>query len=166
MVDAATVIRSRCPPGWPTATTSRCAAWATPGRAAARRATCIVLIEEKDHEVFERDGDDLHLELPVSFGRSRSAGEIEVPTLGGATHPLDVPAGTQSGKCCACAGKGLPRLRGAAGRPARAPARVDAVASCRRRGKQLFEELSKLEEGRTPKPGKSLFDRVKDAFGG
>ena len=124
-----------------------------------------VHIEEKDHDVFERDGDDLHVDVPIAMSRAALGGEIDVPTLGG-TQKYSVPAGTQSGKAVRLAGHGLPRLRGRGKGDLHAHLRVWTPAKLSARGKQLFAELEKLEEGKTPQPGRSLFDKVKGAFGG
>jgi molecular chaperone DnaJ len=63
-----------------------------------------------EHEVFQRDGDDLHAELPVSFATAALGGEVEVPTLEGrATVP--VPEGTQTGKTFRLRGQGIQGLR-------------------------------------------------------
>ncbi len=123
-----------------------------------------VHIEEKEHDIFERDGDDLHVEVPVSMSQVALGGDIDVPTLGGSARH-NVPAGTPSGKIVRLAGQGLPRLRGRGKGDLHAHLRVWTPAKLSARGKQLFEELAKLEEGKAPKPGKSLFDRVKGAFG-
>jgi len=124
-----------------------------------------VHIEEKEHDVFERDGDDLHVEVPIAMSKATLGGEIEVPTLGAPARYV-VPAGTQSGKTVRLAGQGLPRLRGRGKGDLHAHLRVWTPGKLSARGKQLFEELAKLEEGKAPKPGRSLFERVKDAFGG
>jgi molecular chaperone DnaJ len=124
-----------------------------------------VHIEEKEHEVFERDGDDLHVDVPIAISRAVLGGEIEVPTLNG-PQKYNVPSGTQSGKAVRLAGHGLPRLRGRGKGDLHAHLRVWTPAKLSARGKQLFAELEKLEEGKTPQPGRSLFERVKDALGG
>ncbi|HOX88692.1 MAG TPA: molecular chaperone DnaJ [Burkholderiaceae bacterium] len=62
------------------------------------------------HDVFQRDGDDLHAELPLSFATATLGGEVEVPTLEGrATVP--VPEGTQTGKTFRLRGQGIQGLR-------------------------------------------------------
>ena len=55
-----------------------------------------VIVKVKGHEVFRRDGYDIHLEVPVSFYLAATGGEIKVPTLNGSAS-LKVPAGTKSG---------------------------------------------------------------------
>src|SRR6185503_4688142 len=74
----------------------------------------IVLIEEKEHPVFDRDGDDLHLDVPIAFAVAALGGKVQIPTLGDPVS-LDVPAGSQSGRVMRVRGRGLPRLRGGQG---------------------------------------------------
>ncbi|HVL07802.1 MAG TPA: molecular chaperone DnaJ [Burkholderiaceae bacterium] len=69
-----------------------------------------VEVHIKPHPVFERDGDDLHCQMPISFATAALGGEIEVPTLGGkASFP--VPEGTQGGKTFRLRGKGIKGVR-------------------------------------------------------
>lgn len=74
-----------------------------------------VVIHVKKHEVFERDGNDLFCEIPVSFFKMTLGGELMVPTMEGKAS-LKLPAGTQSGTVFRLRGKGMPILnRGAKG---------------------------------------------------
>jgi molecular chaperone DnaJ len=123
----------------------------------------IVLIEEKPHGLFQRDGDDLHVELPVSFVVLSLGGKIEVPTLEGAAAHLDVAAGTPSGRVVRVKGRGLPGLRGGKGDlMARLMVFIPGRLSAAER--KLLEELGKSEGLKPPKPGRSFSERVKDAF--
>ncbi len=125
----------------------------------------IVGIEEKPHPVFDRDGDDLHFEMPVSFVVMAQGGKVEVPGLQGTPASVSVSAGTQSGHVVRVKGRGLPRLRGGQGDLF---ARLIVWVPERLSGadKKHLEELGRAESMRPPKPGKSLFERVKDAFAG
>jgi molecular chaperone DnaJ len=67
-------------------------------------------IRLKKHDIFERDGDDLHCVVPISFTRAALGGEIEVPTLQGKAA-IDIPEGTQAGKQFRLRGKGLKGVR-------------------------------------------------------
>jgi molecular chaperone DnaJ len=90
-----------------------------------------------------------------------------VPLLGDTTKSYNVPAGTQSGKTIRLAGFGLTRLRGRGKGDLYAHLQVWTPSKLSSRGKQLFEELSKLpDETRVPKPGRTLLDKVKGAFRG
>lgn len=65
-----------------------------------------VVIHVREHEVFERDGDDLHCELPISIGEATLGGQIEVPTLEG-KKTIKIPPGTQSQSTIRVAGAGV-----------------------------------------------------------
>ncbi len=67
-------------------------------------------IRIKKHEIFERDGDDLHCPVPISFTTAALGGEIEVPTLAGKAA-IDIPEGTQPGKQFRLRGKGIKGVR-------------------------------------------------------
>ena len=127
-----------------------------------------VHIEEKEHDVFERDGEDLHVEVPIAMSKAALGGPIEVPLLGGGTKSYNVPSGTQTGKKLRLAGHGLERLRGRGKGDLFVHLRVWTPTKLSSRGRQLFEELAQQpEEAKVPKPGKSsLLDKVKGAFGG
>ena len=121
----------------------------------------IVLIEEKPHAVFDREGDDLRITVPVSFATMALGGPVEVPSVIGASARLEVPAGTSSGQVLKIKGRGIPHLRGGSGDLL---ARVVAWVPPRLSGtdKKLLEEMKRSETFRPPAPGKT--DRVKDAF--
>ena len=67
-------------------------------------------IRLKKHAIFEREGDDLHCQMPVSFTTAALGGEIDVPTLGGKAS-IDIPDGTQHGKTFRLRGKGIKGVR-------------------------------------------------------
>lgn len=67
-------------------------------------------IRLKKHNIFERDGDDLHCVVPISFTMAALGGEIEVPTLAGKAA-IDIPEGTQAGKQFRLRGKGIKGVR-------------------------------------------------------
>jgi len=69
-----------------------------------------VEVHIKPHSVFERDGDDLHCQMPISFIEAALGGEIEVPTLSGKAS-FEVPEGTQSGRTFRLRSKGIKSLR-------------------------------------------------------
>lgn len=125
----------------------------------------IVLIDEKPHPVFDREGDDLSLDVPIAFTTAALGGKVEIPTLDGSPASLTVPAGTPTGQVFRLRGRGLPSLRGGRGDIA---ARVivwvpDRLAAAERK---LLEEIQKSDGLKPPRPGKSLFERVRNAFTG
>jgi molecular chaperone DnaJ len=125
----------------------------------------IVLIEEKEHDVFDRDGDDLLVDVPVSFPVATLGGKVEVPTLDGEPGHADVPSGMQSGHVVRVKAKGLPSLRGGRG-DIRARLVVWVPPRVSANDRRVLEELKRSDSFRPPRPAKNLFERVKDAFAG
>jgi molecular chaperone DnaJ len=125
----------------------------------------IVLIEEKPHPVFDRDGDDLRVDLPVSFVTAVLGGKAEVPLIDGTSTTLNVAAGTASGHVVRLRGKGLPSLRGGTG-DLLVRLRVWVPSRVSGEDRRLLEQLGRSEGLKPPGPSKSIFERVKDAFGG
>lgn len=70
-----------------------------------------IFLSIKPHEIFERDGPDLHCEVPVPFATATLGGQVEVPTVSGGRAKVTIPAGTQSSRQFRLRGKGMPVLR-------------------------------------------------------
>ena len=71
----------------------------------------ILTVNVKPHPVFTRDGDNLRMELPVSFAEAALGAEVSVPTLGGQPVRVKIPAGHSVAACCACAARAWRRRR-------------------------------------------------------
>lgn len=69
-----------------------------------------VQISLRQHELFTRDGDDLHCEIPITMATAALGGDIDVPTLDG-TASLRIPDETQTGKIFRLRGKGITGMR-------------------------------------------------------
>jgi len=82
------------------------------GRKGGKSGDLYVRIFVKRHPIFERKGDDLYIETPISFTQAVLGDEIEIPTLEGKKILLKVPAGTESGKILRISGKGIPHFSG------------------------------------------------------
>jgi molecular chaperone DnaJ len=127
-----------------------------------------VQIHIKPHQVFQRDHDDLHCEMPVSFTIAALGGEIEIPTLDGLAK-IKIPAETQSGKVFRLRGKGIKGVRSHGHGDLMCHVVVETPVSLTERQKELLRELEtiNLQDGSRHNPrAKSWMDRVKDFFGG
>ncbi len=124
-----------------------------------------LFIHVKPHALFRRDGDDIVVEVPVSFAQAALGTELEVPTLDGKAR-IKVPEGTQPGTLFRLRGKGIPRLRGY-GRGDQ-HVRVNVVIPKKVAGKQreLLREYAKLAGEEIGHHDKGIIDKMKDALGG
>ncbi|OHD77257.1 MAG: molecular chaperone DnaJ [Spirochaetes bacterium RIFOXYC1_FULL_54_7] len=113
-----------------------------------------VFIHVRPHEFFERDGYDLYCAMPISISKAALGGEITVPTIDGKKVKVSIPAGTQYGKMLRLREEGVPGANGGARRgDMYIKLMVQVPAKLSRRGKELLEELQKVEgENDAPKP--------------
>lgn len=70
-----------------------------------------IFVSVKTHEVFERDGDDIHLRVPIRMTTATLGGAVEVPTVEGKRMKVTIPEGTQTGKQFRLRNKGMPVMR-------------------------------------------------------
>ncbi len=124
---------------------------------------CLVFIEEKEHEHFTRDGDDVILQLPVGFAQATLGAEIEVPTLQGKAL-LKIPPGTQAGRVFRMNRKGIPDVNGRGVGDQLVQVLLWTPQDLSRREHELFAELAELERERVESGGQSFFDKVRKAF--
>ena len=126
-----------------------------------------VQISIKEHAVFQRDHDDLHCEMPISFATAALGGEIEIPTLDGAAK-VKIPAETQSGKIFRIRGKGIKGLRSQAPGDVLCHVALETPINLTAKQKELlreFEMATKDHGDRHNPRAKSWMDRVKEFFG-
>ena len=118
-----------------------------------------ISIRVKDHEVFERDGNDIYLELPITFSQAALGSTIEVETLYGKVA-MKVPSGTQSNTKFKLAGKGIQNAT--TGRSGNQYVIVNVVTPTKltTEQKELFTKLSKTDEA----AASSVFEKFKKFF--
>jgi molecular chaperone DnaJ len=123
-------------------------------------------IRIKQHEIFERDGDDLHCTVPVGLTTAALGGGIEVPTLGGKAE-IDLPEGTQHGKTFRLRGKGIKGVRSSYPGDLYCHVSVETPIKLTEHQRKLMKELDdafrKAGDRHSPTT-KTWSDRVKDLF--
>ena len=123
-------------------------------------------IRLKKHDIFERDGDDLHCQVPVSFITAALGGEIEVPTLAGKAA-IDIPEGTQAGKQFRLRGKGIKGVRSSYPGDLYCHIAVETPVKLTEQQRKLLRELEEsLQKGgsRHSPSGESWTDKLKRFF--
>jgi len=133
------------------------------GRRGAHPGDLLITIKEKPHDIFERQGEDLLLKLPISMVQAALGAKIQIPTLDGKVE-IKIPAGIQSGKVLRLRDRGLGtgRMTG----DLYVEIHVWTPQKIGSKEKTLFRQLGSLPGMQPPKPGKGFFERVKDAFRG
>ncbi len=155
------------PPGVATGQRLRLVGEGAHGKGGGQPGDLLVRIMVKPDPFFERDGDDLVCEVPISFPQAALGASVAVPTLDGKAK-VKVPAGTQSGKVLRLRGKGLPRLRGMGRGDQLIRLHVETPSRLSPRQRELleaFEQISLEEAGEHPEPRrKGFLDKLKEWF--
>jgi molecular chaperone DnaJ len=165
LVEAEREITISVPPGIATGQRLRVSGEGEGGLFSGPPGDLYVDIRVAGHDIFERDGDHLIIQLPLSFSRAALGGEVAVPTLDG-EEKLKIPAGTQSGVSFRLRGHGMPDVNDGRRGDLYVIASVKTPTKLTRAQRKLFEELEALD-GEDYSPGsedKSLLDRLKELF--
>ncbi|WP_349255572.1 molecular chaperone DnaJ [Edaphobacter sp.] len=122
-----------------------------------------VVLNVKAHKFFERDGDDLHCVMPISFPQAALGTELEIQTLEGPAT-IKVPEGTQSGKEFKLRGKGVPHLNSHGKGDLVVEIRVQTPGKLNKQQKELLRQLSETMIVENTPTSRGLFDKVKEMF--
>ena len=137
---------------------------ANAGRRNGPRGDVLVYIEEKEHELFDRNGDDIIYTLPISFAQAVLGDNIEVPTLAGKVK-IEIPKGTQSGKIFRVRGHGIPHLHGYGKGNLLVRVIVWVPSKVGKDEKKLLGKLSNGKAIQPPEPGRSFLDKIRESIG-
>jgi len=158
----------KIPPGIDSGMRIRSAGNGEPGMGGGGPGDLLIEIRIKKHDIFEREGDDLHCAVPIGFAAAALGGEIEVPTLDGKTA-IDIPEGTQAGKLFRLRGKGIKGVRSSYPGDLYCHINIETPVKLTEYQKKLLKEFdeSLKKGGAKHSPGtESWTDRLKSFFGG
>ena len=124
-----------------------------------------VVFRVKAHKDFEREGDDIYLELALTYPQAALGDEIEVPTVHGKVK-LKIPAGTQSGARFRLKGKGVKNVHGYGTGDQHVIIRVKTPTKLNEKQRQLLREFAEISGDIPEEQGSSLFDKIKRTIKG
>jgi molecular chaperone DnaJ len=122
-----------------------------------------VFIHVRPHEIFQRDGDDLVCEVPVSFVQATLGSEIDVPTLSGKAA-LKIPAGTQPGTLFRLRGKGVKNIQGYGHGDLHVRINIEVPTQLTAAQRAKLEEFAQLCNGKESPISQSFLDKAKKLF--
>lgn len=123
-----------------------------------------VVLHVKEHPFFEREGNNLHCVIPISFTQAALGTEIRVPTME-ADQALKIPEGTQSGTTFRLKNKGVPVLNGHGKGDLFVEVRVQTPSKVTKRQRELLQELEGTGHIENRPERRTLLGKVKDMFG-
>ncbi len=153
-------------PGTPDGHTVRMTGYGHQGRQGGKAGDLLVGVTVEAHPFFDRDGDDIICEVPISFPQAALGTKIDVPTLSGRVK-VKVPAGTQSGKKLRLRGKGLPRRQGGKTGDQLVKLQVETPTTLSDEQRELLERLQELSGTNVESEPKrqSFLESLKEFFG-
>jgi molecular chaperone DnaJ len=122
-----------------------------------------VVLSVKAHKFFERDGDDLHCVLPVSFPQAALGTELQIETLEGMAT-IRIPEGTQSGREIKLKGKGVPHLNSHGKGDLIVEVRVATPSKLSKTQRDLLKQLSETMMVENTPTSRGLFEKMKEMF--
>jgi molecular chaperone DnaJ len=120
-----------------------------------------VVLSVRPHKLFRRDGDDIYLELPITFPQAALGADVEVPTIEGKER-ISIPEGTQTGTIVKLRGKGVPRLSGGGRGDQLVVVNVVTPKKLTKEQRSLLQKLSELMPA--PKIGERRSEKEKSFF--
>ncbi len=123
-----------------------------------------VVLSVQKHKFFERDGDDLHCVMPISFPQAALGTELEIETLDG-PESIKVPEGVQSGREFRLRGKGVPHLNERGKGDLIVEIRVSTPTKLTKQQRELMKQLSETMVVENEPHSRGLFGKMKDIFG-
>lgn len=116
-----------------------------PGESGGAKGDLYLKINIQPHPFWKREGDDMHIEVPITFGEAALGATITVPTISGEVQ-LKIPAGTQSGQVFRLSGRGVPHLKGNGNGDEYVKVKIAVPKNLGPREEELIRELSRLRD--------------------
>jgi molecular chaperone DnaJ len=156
-------IKLRIPPGVDTGSRLRSVGNGEAGWRGGPQGDLYVVLHVKAHEIFQRDGDDLLCEVPVSFVQAALGAELEVPTLDNKAT-IRIPPGTQPGTMFRLKGKGVKNIQGYGYGDLHVRINVEVPTHLSAAQKVKLEEFNALCNGKENPLSQNFFEKAKKLF--
>jgi len=134
-----------------------------PGAFGGPQGDLFIVIKVRPHDKFERHGDDLILEIPITFAQATLGATVKIPTTED-DYPLDIPRGTQSGTFFTQRGKGVQNLKGYGRGDLHVRVHLVTPTKLTDRHEEMFKELAELGGEELTKKKKSFFEKIRESI--
>jgi molecular chaperone DnaJ len=161
--ERASRIKLKIPAGVDTAARLRSSNNGEAGQRGGPSGDLYVVLHVKPHDLFQREGDDLLCEVPISFVQAALGADVEVPTLGGKAQ-IKIPAGTQPGTIFRLKGKGIKNLQGYGFGDLHVRVTVEVPNHLNAAQRDKLLEFAELCDANVNPISKSFLERAKDFF--
>lgn len=121
-------------------------------------------ISVRPHQIFQRHGDHIVVDLPITFTQAALGANVEIPLVGGNRHQLEIPGGTQSGDILQVRGEGISRHNGYGRGDQLVRISVEVPKKLTQKQEEILRELADTEQVHVTPERKSFFEKVKEYF--
>jgi molecular chaperone DnaJ len=125
-----------------------------------------IQIQVEPHEAFHREGDDVYLDLPLTFSEAALGCQKEIPSPHGETCRINIPEGTQNGKLFRVRGKGAPNVHGQGIGDLLVRIHIETPVKLSKKQKELLTEFGELESEHNHPQKNGFFEKLKMFFTG
>jgi len=157
-------IQIKIPPGVDSGMRLRMGGYGDAGEGGGPSGDLYVYINVRPHDIFQREGDDIVIELPISFSEAGLGIKKEMPTPSGSSVRITIPEGTQNGKVFRVRGKGAPNVHGGGLGDLLVQVIVETPVGLSDKQKNLLKDFNKLEGTHNSPRRRSFLDKVKSLF--
>lgn len=158
-------ISVKVPPGIENGSRLKVSGEGEAGRHGAASGDLYIVVHVSQHELFQRHGDDILCEVPLSFVTAALGGSIDVPTLNGRVG-LTIPAGTQTGKTFRLRGKGMPNIDGLGRGDQYVRVVLETPVGLTEEQKALLQKFAELGGEKSHPRSSSFFEKARKFFTG
>ena len=157
-------IKIKVPPGVDTGMRLRMSGYGDAGEAGGPAGDLYVFISVEPHSVFQREGDDISVELPLSFSEAALGCKKELPTAHRGSCRISIPEGTQSGKILRVKGEGSYNVHGRGKGDMLLKIIVETPVGLNEKQKEVLRQFAELEKEQNSPRKRSFFDKIKVFF--
>ena len=159
-------IKIKVPAGVDTGMRLRMSGYGDAGEGGGPAGDLYVFISVEPHSVFEREGDDVYVELPLSFSEAGLGCKKELPTPHGGSCRINIPEGTQTDKILRVKGEGSPNVHGRGRGDMLVKVSVETPVNLSEKQKELLRQFGELEKEQNSPRKRSFLDKLKVFFSG
>ncbi len=157
-------IQIKVPPGVDSGMRLRMGGYGDAGEGGGPPGDLYVYITVKRHEIFQREGDDIVIELPITFSEAALGCKKEMPTPAGSKSRIVIPEGTQHGKVFRVRGEGAPNVHGGGKGDLLVQTIIETPVGLTEKQKGILQDFAKLEGSHNSPRKRTFFDKVKGLF--
>ena len=157
-------IQIKIPPGVDSGMQLRMGGYGDAGEGGGSSGDLFIFITVRSHDIFQRDGDDVTIELPVSFSEAALGCKKDIPAPTREQIRITIPEGTQNGKTFRVRSKGVPNVYGNGSGDLCIKIIVETPVGLNEKQKNVLKEFAKLEGSHNSPRKRTFFDKIKSLF--